>query len=249
MNINRPKENMGMYFHQLSKDISMGGQVNIPKNNLLYPQSWQNVEYKEYLGAEIVQLCSRSECFLSMGLSESIHNRRSNKNFKERQYLLTKLDLSKIIYNSVAVKEDGSDFRVHPSGGGMYPLEYYFYIKDCREIKNGLYHFNLKKNALELISQVTFDCFEKKISYDWALHGSVYMFISSVFNRSMKKYGERGYRNILIEVGHVGQNVYLTATAIGLSICALTGVDDVSIEEIIGIDGEQESLVYSFVIG
>ena len=65
------------------------------------------------------------------------------------------------------------------------------------------------------------------------------------------KYGERGYRFILQESGHIAQNVYLLCEALGLKCCALGGfrISDEQIEKFLGIDGLTESIVYTLVVG
>ena len=73
--------------------------------------------------------------------------------------------------------------------------------------------------------------------------------ITGVFDRTQVKYGERGYRYALLEAGHVGQNVYLATQALGLGCCGLAGTRDLAIEELLGIDGVTESLLYTLVIG
>ena len=73
--------------------------------------------------------------------------------------------------------------------------------------------------------------------------------MTAVFDRSQMKYGERGYRYMLIEAGHVGQNFCLTAEALGLKCSALGGTHDEPIERLLDIDGVTESVMYALAIG
>ncbi|OGJ54835.1 hypothetical protein A2880_02980 [Candidatus Peribacteria bacterium RIFCSPHIGHO2_01_FULL_49_38] len=71
--------------------------------------------------------------------------------------------------------------------------------------------------------------------------------ITAVFSRTINKYGDRGYRNILIEAGHVGQNLYLVSESLGLKCTAIAGTKDEEIERFLDIDGVTESVVYALL--
>ncbi len=75
------------------------------------------------------------------------------------------------------------------------------------------------------------------------------MFMTSLFERNFRKYGERGYRHILLEAGHVGQNIYLTSISVGIPVRAIAGTRDAEIENLLGIDGQTESLVNTIIFG
>ena len=63
------------------------------------------------------------------------------------------------------------------------------------------------------------------------------------------KYGDRGYRHVLAEAGHLAQNLYLISSALGLSCCAMGGYYDEEINNLLDIDGVGESIVYILAIG
>ena len=67
--------------------------------------------------------------------------------------------------------------------------------------------------------------------------------------RCCDKYGKLGYRYILLEAGHIGQNMYLVSEALGLKCCALGGTRDENLEKLIDIDGVTEAVVYGFAVG
>jgi SagB-type dehydrogenase family enzyme len=77
----------------------------------------------------------------------------------------------------------------------------------------------------------------------------VIFLMSAVFERTMNKYGEFGYRLILQESGHICQNFYLTATSMGLGGCGLGGVEDKLANKLLDIDGINEASVYAFALG
>ena len=85
--------------------------------------------------------------------------------------------------------------------------------------------------------------------YPYVKNASVAIVMSAIFWRMQNKYGERGYRNILLEAGHIGQNIYLISEALGLKCCAQAGTIDESLEKFLSLDGREESIVYGFAIG
>jgi SagB-type dehydrogenase family enzyme len=73
--------------------------------------------------------------------------------------------------------------------------------------------------------------------------------VAAVFGRTRFKYGLRGYRFALLEAGHVAQNVVLTATALGLAAVPLGGFYDRPTDEFLGLDGVNESTLYTIALG
>ena len=75
------------------------------------------------------------------------------------------------------------------------------------------------------------------------------LLVAAVFGRTRFKYGLRGYRFALLEAGHVGQNVLLAATALGLAAVPLGGYYDRRTDEFLGLDGVNESTLYTVAVG
>jgi SagB-type dehydrogenase family enzyme len=70
-----------------------------------------------------------------------------------------------------------------------------------------------------------------------------------MFWRSRFKYGLRGYRFTLLEAGHLVQNVLLSCTALGLAAVPIGGFYDRPVDELLGVDGVNESVVYAVSLG
>ena len=84
---------------------------------------------------------------------------------------------------------------------------------------------------------------------DIALETSVLVFITAIFERSTFKYNDRGYRFVLLEAGHVAQNLNLAAHGLGFGYINLGGYYDRDIDEFLGLDGLNHSTVYMGGIG
>ena len=63
------------------------------------------------------------------------------------------------------------------------------------------------------------------------------------------RYGERGYRYIFLDAGHVCQNLYLAAQEVGCGVCAVAAFDDAALNRILMIDGERQFAVYLATLG
>ena len=118
-------------------------------------------------------------------------------------------------------------------------------------LKAGLYHYNVKDHALDVLWDREFsdDDIGQIFTYPWVRDAAIGIVMTAVFSRNQSKYGERGYRYILLEAGHIGQNIYLVSEALGLKCCALGGTRDENLEKLIDIDGVTESVVYGFAVG
>lgn len=75
------------------------------------------------------------------------------------------------------------------------------------------------------------------------------LFITATFKRNQLKYGERGYRGILLDAGHVSQNILLSSVALGCGACVVVACLDDPINDFLQIDGVEESVLMAVSIG
>jgi SagB-type dehydrogenase family enzyme len=231
-------------FHQKTKNKI------IPETELFYndyPESWKKVYFKGYSRMEEVSL--PKPCLLKIPLHQALQARKSERDFSS--LALSSQKISALLYYTAGLQAKKPPWlgnRFYPSAGGRYPLETYL-ISLNSNLPKGLYHYYLKNHSLEklvsweninLRSYVFQDCFFK---------AGIIILISAVFQRMIDKYGERGYRYILIEAGHLGQNLYLTSTALNLACCGVGGFHDDNLNRLLDVDGLRESVIYVFAVG
>ena len=91
------------------------------------------------------------------------------------------------------------------------------------------------------------------VSYEleqkWEARAGAVFFWSVVPYRAEWRYGIRAHRTILMDVGHVGQDHYLAATALGLGTCAVAAFDDPLCSRLFGLDGKEEFIIYAAPVG
>lgn len=192
---------------------------------------------------------------LKMTFQEVVASRVSERNMTPCSLGLT--TIATLLHYAYGVTRDNQGtsyprpFRVVPSAGGLYPLELFFHGAQIEGLPPGIYHYNPIKAQLRLIRK---DNLIPSISHamihpDIGTNSSLLIFVTAIFERSIFKYGERGYRFILLEAGHVAQNINLVATALGLGSVNIGGFVDREIDEILGIDGITHSTVYMIAVG
>ncbi len=143
--------------------------------------------------------------------------------------------------------------RAYPSAGGLYPIEIYVLVLDSPNLPAGCYYYRPEDNTLRTVAldpelpSVAPKAFVGVGSADGTPNAIVVL--TGTFWRGMAKYGPRGYRYALQESGHLAQNILLMAEAVGLTALPVGGFYDDSVNELLDIDGVNESTVYAVAIG
>jgi SagB-type dehydrogenase family enzyme len=144
--------------------------------------------------------------------------------------------------------------RNYPSGGARYPLEVYLIVlMDTGELKEGTYHYNVKFHYLEIMQQEKMQNQVRNavnaVNEELVSKSPFLLVVSAVFSRSEIKYSHRTYRYLLLEAGHMVQNMYLVSEALGLNYCAIGGFVDRTINELLSFDVSKERALYMFAFG
>ncbi len=142
-------------------------------------------------------------------------------------------------------------FRVVPSAGALYPLELFFYTAQIAGLEPGIYHYNPTETNLRLVipGDKTKTIAEALVQPHLAEGASLILFITAIFERSVFKYGDRGYRFVFLEAGHVAQNINLVANAFGQGCINIGGFFDREIDDLLRLDGVVHSTIYMSAIG
>jgi len=186
-----------------------------------------------------------------MPLWEAINLRHSIRNFKNQP--LKKEIFSQLLWATQGITHEsvGFKFRAAPSAGALYPVETYLVIHNVEEIESGIYHYGVQNHELEQLKKGDFReaVARAALDQDMAYSASVVFIWTAVFQRSMWKYEQRGYRYIYLDAGHIAQNLALAAVSFELGTCQIGALYDEEVNALIGIDGEEESVVYLSAVG
>jgi putative peptide maturation dehydrogenase len=140
--------------------------------------------------------------------------------------------------------------RTSPSAGGFHPIEAYPLIMAVDEFDPGLYHYNPAEHALELLAPLGVD--EARAAANAFVCGQTYfgdahvlLVLAARFDRAFWKY--RNHRKaltaLMMDAAHLSQTLYLVATELGLGAFITAAINNVDIEERLGIDGYREGVL------
>ena len=173
-----------------------------------------------------------------MRVEEALLHRKSIREWRDEP--LDVEDLALLLWAAQGVTEHaGWDWyrRTAPSAGATYPLEVYVVIgeKGVRSgsgyLEAGVYRYNPFRHSLTLVRRgdARRELWEASWRQDWVRDAPVSIVICAVYERTTSRYGERGVRYVILEAGHVGQNIYLMATALNLGTVAIGAFDDAAV--------------------
>jgi SagB-type dehydrogenase family enzyme len=120
-----------------------------------------------------------------------------------------------------------------PSGGARNPYEAYIYARSVEGLDQGFYHYSAFEHSLGRIpTEGAPRPSELMGGQEWTDDMPCVVFLCAFFERTMWKYADaNAYRVVLIEAGHIGQNMMLAATHHGLSACPSAALNHAEIKK------------------
>ncbi len=239
-----PYTDIGEFYHQWSKP---GFQRMVGH---LVQWGWPAPPFKEYTEALSIPL-PKPRPLGKVTVEEALQKRRSIRDYSDEPLSLEELSLLLHLTDGITLWRYGIGFRTAPSAGALYPIEIYLVVNRVKGLKPGIYHYRVRTHSLELIKEGNFgqEMVHACVGQEMPGTAAITFILTAVFQRIRWKYRERAYRYILLEGGHIGQNIYLGATAMGLGACAIGAFLDDSINNLIGVDGQEEAVIYVLTVG
>lgn len=141
--------------------------------------------------------------------------------------------------------------RSSPSAGALYPFEIYPVVFNIEDLEKGIYHYSPVGHTLDLVKTGDFQSqlIRAFMNQYFLYKCNVCVILSSVLERTVWKYGSRGYRFVLLEAGHIIQNMILVSTSEGLGTLPLGGFYDNLVADLIDVDSVTEPVIYGLAIG
>lgn len=172
-----------------------------------------------------------------VSIEEALVKRRSLREYKDEA--LTLEEISQLLWAAQGITSVWGG-RTAPSGGALYPLEIYLVVGKVKGLEAGVYHYRPHGHFLTNIVQgdKRFALFNAGLWQSPIKNAPVSLVICAEYPRTTQKYGERGRRYVLIEVGHVGQNIYLQVESLGLKTVAIGAFMDEAVKKVLGIKEE-----------
>ena len=205
--------------------------------------------------AALIDLISPREFIIpTVALLEAIQNRRTRRLFSETPLSLE--ELSYLLWATQGVqhlvRSGLISLRTVPSSGGMHPFETYLLTNRVENLNPGLYRYIALQHKLLWIAGHT-GLPEKLIEacngQDYVAKGAAIFIWSARPYRSEWRNADNALKDILITAGHICQNLYLACEAIRVGVSPLITYHQKLMDELIGIDGQDELVVYLATLG
>ncbi|UCG27329.1 MAG: SagB/ThcOx family dehydrogenase [Bacteroidales bacterium] len=228
------------------------------RNMLPPPQQMGNAqppfETEKAPGQELIKLPEPDSRFAKpIGLAEAINERRSIREYSG--HALTQEELSYLLWCTQGVKTyipGQATFRTVPSAGARHALDTYLLINKVTGLSNGLYRYMAIEQGLVQISEepglagrIVSDCLDQLMVKSCAV---CFIWVA-VVERMSWRYGERGFRYLFLDAGHVCQNLYLCAQAVGSGVCAIGAFSDDELNDTLNLDGINRFVIYLACVG
>lgn len=198
------------------------------------------------------------DVLLKSNVFDCISDRRSIRKYSNESITLE--ELSFLLWSTQGVQkiigENTSSLRTVPSGGASHTFETYLIIKNVENLEEGIYRYLPLEHKLLFMYEVK--DINKKVDEatprqpfipNFASKSAVLFAWSTIPYRAEWKFDITAHKKILIDVGHVCQNLYIACEAIQCGTCAIGIYDQELIDNMLSIDGENEFIIYLAAVG
>jgi SagB-type dehydrogenase family enzyme len=159
------------------------------------------------------------------GLNALLKRRISTRDFGEKP--LARTILADVLWSGYGCIDAGTlEHRTVPSAGGLYPLDVVVAARNIDGLASAWHQFCPADVTLKWLAELAdLSAFfrTQHVPYEKV---SAVVFLLGNFDEPYQRYGERGYRFVLLEAGHVAQNLLLACAARGVGAIALGGFED-----------------------
>lgn len=187
--------------------------------------------------------------------ADLVERRRSTRVFGDAP--LTLDELSFLLWATAGVhKVVGNGYctlRSVPSGGARHPFDTWLAVRAVEGLEHdAVYRYLPLDHSLVLERRVP-DLPERAaaaaLGQGFVARAAVTFYWVCVPYRAEWRYGVASYKADLLDAGHIGQNLYLAAEALGCGTCAIAAYSQKDCDELLGLDGTDEFTVYLSPVG
>lgn len=208
--------------------------------------------------SDIINLPEVSEDVVTeKSIFDCIKERRSTRFYGSDSISLE--ELSYLLWSTQGItgtNKAGLTLRTVPCSGATHSFETYLFIMNVDGLKKGVYRYLPVEHKLLFMFQL--DGIGKKINEitldqpfvpNFAEKAGVLFVWSTIPYRSEWKFDITAHKKILIDIGHVCQNLYLASESIGAGTCAIGIYDQKMIDNLLELDGKEEFVIYLASVG
>jgi SagB-type dehydrogenase family enzyme len=228
VDFSKPEQNNGVSAPPIQKPY--------PKNadliDLVVEEDWENI--------------------FNIPLTRAVKHRTSHRNYSDEPLSLEELSFLLWATQGIRLVEGNNTYRNVPSAGCRRSMETYLAVFNIDGLEKGVYRYlplshrlirDFKENELEqkLINATFGQQFSglSTVTFVW----------TSIPNRMEWRYGPVSHKVIAMDAGHAAPNLYLACEAINSSTCAIAAYNQEYVDELLGLDGVDEFVIYLAPVG
>lgn len=189
---------------------------------------------------------------------ECLEGRRSIRRYSDE--CITLEELSYLLWATQGIQKltnnDTSTLRRVPSGGAAHPFETYLIINRVQNLESGIYRYLPLEHKLifmyiinEMEDKVDEATPKQPFAANFVSKSAVIFAWSCIPYRAEYKFDITSHKKILIDVGHLCQNLYIASESIDCGTCAIGIYDQKLIDKMLSLDGENEFVIYMAALG
>lgn len=184
-------------------------------------------------------------------LWETIAHRRSVRSFGSAPLPLEHLSQLLWAIQGLTGQAGPHELRAVASAGALYPNETYVFANNVTGCAPGIWHYQVREHSLAQIADGSFgeQLAQACLGQSPCATAQVVFVFGAVVDRCAWKYGDRAFRYIHMDAGHLGAQLQLAACALGLGSVNIGAFFDDEVNVLLGLDGQQETVVYVTAVG
>ena len=194
---------------------------------------------------------------------EFLYDKRRSERAYNPNEPMTQAQLAFLLWSAAGIQmyrgsTNVATLRPTPSGRARHPFEIYIAVQNVVGLEPGLYHYRPVENVGEKKVSLTylkgFENYKTQINdmlagQVWAVDASIVLMVTCIAYRAEWRYTSMAHRVMLIDLGHLGQNVMLSAADMGLGSCCCAAYNQPLCDEFLEINGVDEYSVYLIPVG
>ena len=231
---------------KMLKSIQTDAKKHLPKPDA----------FKSYENSELIDLPDFSGVETKSVL-DAISGRKSVRLYAQKDLTLTELSYLLWAVQGVTAKEsNGTLKRTVPSAGATYTFETYIFVNNVDGLSKGIYRYIVPEHKLvcvKLLDDIANTMDEMTLEQPFVPHfakKAAALFVwTTIPYRSEWKFDVQAHKKILIDAGHVCQNLYIAGEAADIGVCAIGIYDQEMLDNLLGVDGNEEFSIYLAAVG
>jgi SagB-type dehydrogenase family enzyme len=183
------------------------------------------------------------------GLEDAILKRRSTRVYTGADLTLNELTaLLDFTYHPQHYANQHLD--PNPDYFDLSSIETFVAVSGVQGLEEGCYYYAPKAQELR---QIRFKNFRQELHYlclgqELGRDAGAVIFHTADLQAAIRKYGDRAYRYLHLDAGHLGQRLNLAAIRLNLGVSGIAGFFDDRVNEVLGIP-ESEAVLYITTLG